>query len=359
MGNMILFLMETVFVAMSGGIDSSFAAYLLKKQGYRVVGMTFQLLPPTIRATTNPKACCSVETIERAKKVADHLEISHYVINLREEFQTYVIDRFIEEYRCGRTPNPCVLCNRYIKFSAFADKAFSIGADRIATGHYSTIDKIPGGYTLKKGIDARKDQSYFLYPINRDLLGLTLFPLSTFTKDRLRSESHRIAWREDNKTESQDICFVPEGDYRHFLSSFVPFQKGSIYLANGKLLGTHNGIHLFTIGQRRGLNIPYRESLYVVDIRVDENTIIVGTKEDLKRTRVVARDINILSSAEGEVKGRVRYRQKEEPCTYVISGDMLEVSFTNPLFSVTPGQSIVLYSGDTVLCGGTIVESGL
>jgi tRNA-uridine 2-sulfurtransferase len=350
--------METVFVAMSGGLDSSYAAYLLKEQGYRVVGVTFQLLPASLKDPRNPKACCSLDSIEKARRVADHLSIPHYVLNLRREFETLVIQRFVDEYRAGRTPNPCVLCNRYIKFSIFAHKAFSMGAEKIATGHYAIIEETGGLHSLRKGVDKTKDQSYFLYPLPSDLMGSVLFPLGCLTKDKLRRQSDRIGWQAGTGIESQDICFIPEGNYRDFLSPFVPLREGPIYLSDGTRMGTHKGVHLYTIGQRRGLNIPFSEPLYVVDIKPTENILIVGKKDELESRRLTARDLTIHSSGTGSAMGRVRYRQKEAACSYVIAGDTLEVTFAEPLSSVTPGQSVVLYDGDRVLCGGTIAETG-
>ena len=243
---------------MSGGMDSSFAAYVLKEKGYEVVGFTFQLLPASIKNVNNPKACCSIETVARARKVADDLGIRHYVINLREEFQHFVIDRFIAEYREGRTPNPCILCNQHIKFSAFLDKALSIGADKVATGHYAIIDKgEEGGWRLRKSRDQVKDQSYFLYPIKKEALGRVLFPLGGETKEELKAQAGRlINWDHEKVRESQDICFVPESDYREFLAPFVPVKRGRTYFVDGTLLGHHDGVHLYTIGQRRGPRHP-------------------------------------------------------------------------------------------------------
>jgi tRNA-uridine 2-sulfurtransferase len=349
--------METVFVAMSGGLDSSFAAYLLKREGYKVVGVTFQLLPESMKNIRNPKACCSIETINRAKKIADNLSIPHYVINLRREFEEHVIENFIHEYMSGRTPNPCILCNRYIKFSAFLKMALSIGADKVATGHYANIKETTGGCIMQKGFDTAKDQSYFLYPIAKESLKYILFPLGSQTKAGLKERMHEIKWEYQKAKESQDICFIPGSDYREFMSGLVGLHEGPVYSVEGKLLGHHDGIHLYTIGQRRGLKIPYKEPLYVVDILVEENTIIAGSKESLKRKRLLANNINMLEKTTSQITGKVRYRQKEEPCTYNVSGDSLEVEFTNPVYSITPGQSVVLYDGDTIVGGGIINNS--
>ncbi len=342
---------------MSGGMDSSFAAYMLKRQGYEVVGITYQLLPSYIKDVANPKACCSLDTIARARRVADDLSIRHYVINLREDFQRYVIDRFIDEYRAGRTPNPCILCNKYIKFSSFYRKALSIGGEKIATGHYAAIEETAEGWTLRKSMDPAKDQTYFLYPIQENLLKSILFPLGGEIKEELKQRSHLIRWDPAKVRESQDICFVPGADYREFLSRFIGLKKGPFYHVDGTRLGTHEGIHLYTVGQRRGLGIPYSEPLYVVEIRATENAVILGTKEHLKQTRLVADEINIFDPTPGRATGKVRYRQGETPCTYRVSGDTLEVEFDEPLHAITPGQSVVLYREDRVAAGGVIKKA--
>jgi tRNA-uridine 2-sulfurtransferase len=353
--------METIFVAMSGGVDSSYAAYLLKEQGHKVVGVTFQLLPSTTKGTKNPKACCSIETVARAKRIADDLGISHYVINLRKEFEEHVIEPFIMEYGLGRTPNPCIACNKYIKFLAFPRKAFSIGADKVATGHYAIIEELSGKYVLKKGSDETKDQSYFLYPIRIELMKQLAFPLGRLTKNAIKKDVNRLGWNLRTVEESQDICFIPDNDCRAFLSCRLPFKKGPIHDATGKLMGTHEGLHLYTIGQRRGLGIPDKEPLYVIDMIPAENRLVVGPKAYLKRRRLVARDVSLLTPNLSDVdpnrlSAKVRYRQKEEPCIISVSGNRLEVEFANPVNSVTPGQSVVIYS-DSMVVGGGIIEN--
>jgi tRNA-specific 2-thiouridylase len=358
----ILSAMETVFIAMSGGIDSSFAAYLLKQKGYKVVGITFQLLPETVKSAKNPKACCSRETIHRAKKIAASLSIPHYIINMRKEFEEYVIDNFLNEYKSGRTPNPCILCNKYIKFLSFHDKALSIGADKIATGHYAIIDSTAGNYTIRKGTDRNKDQSYFLYPIKESSLKHILFPIGTYTKDSLKDNAGKLGWNLQNVKESQDICFIPEGDYRNFLSNYIKLQEGPIYRTDGTFMGKHNGIHLYTIGQRRGLNIPYKEPLYIIEIIPDKNTLIVGPKEHLKKKKLVAYrgnffNMNMPGFASGIFSAKVRYRQKEELCTFATSDDLLYINFENPIYSIAPGQSVVIYKDDAIVCGGIIRNS--
>jgi tRNA-uridine 2-sulfurtransferase len=350
--------MRTVFLAMSGGLDSSFSAFLLKKQGYKVVGVTFALLPKTALTARNPKACCSLDSTNRARKIADSLSIAHYVMNFRPQFEEHVIETFVEEYRSGRTPNPCVLCNRYIKFSAFAERALALGADTIATGHYATIEKSETGWLLKKGKDHSKDQSYFLYPIERYRLASLIFPLSGLTKESVRLNMTELGWDASRVRESQDVCFIPSTDYRRFVGHYVPLNRGDVFLYDGTHMGHHEGVHLYTIGQRRGLNLPSAEALYVTEVRAEENVLIVGPKEYLRRRTLIADQVNMLSSAFfGKAHARVRYRQREEPCCYRVGNGQLEVTFDDPVLAITPGQSVVLYEGDTVLGGGTIRQT--
>jgi len=349
---------KTVFVAMSGGIDSSYSAYLLKERGYRVIGFTFDLLPSNLRDTCNPKMCCSAVNTGRARKVADSLSIPHYVMNMREDFERHVIERFVDEYKAGRTPNPCILCNRHIKFASFLKKAKAMGADLVATGHYASVRETVTGIELRKGRDRGKDQSYFLYPIEGADLRMITFPLADATKAEVRKEFGAMAPEEGGAPESQDICFIPENDYRGFLGQFIPLKKGPIVTVDGDLIGYHEGVHLYTIGQRRGINIPSKGALYVIDINTRENMITVGAKEHLLRKRLVADDVNMLSPGRGgEARAKVRYRQKEEACSYMVKGDSLEVVFHEPVASVTPGQAVVLYDGDRVLGGATIKEA--
>ena len=343
---------------MSGGIDSSYSAYLLKERGYRVIGFTFDLLPASLRDTCNAKMCCSAANTGRARKVADNLSIPHYVMNMREEFERHVIERFVDEYRAGRTPNPCILCNRHIKFASFLRKAKSLGADLVATGHYASIRETIAGIELRKGRDRGKDQSYFLYPIMGSDLKMITFPLAELTKAEVRREFGAMAPERGETPESQDICFIAENDYRGFLGRFIPLNKGPINTIEGDLIGYHEGVHLYTIGQRRGINIPSKGALYVIDINTRENVITVGAKEHLLRKRLVADDVNMLSpEREGEARAKVRYRQKEVACSYAVKGDSLEVVFHEPVASVTPGQAVVLYDGDRVLGGATIKEA--
>ncbi|HQH81379.1 MAG TPA: tRNA 2-thiouridine(34) synthase MnmA [Syntrophorhabdus sp.] len=350
--------MKTVFVAMSGGIDSSFAAYLLKREGFKVIGITFQLLPNHTSTINNSKTCCSNEAVLRAKKAADTMNIPHYVIDLRKEFEEFVIERFIKEYGAGRTPNPCVLCNQFIKFSAFFYKALALGGDYIATGHYAKIEKMSDNYFLSKATDKSKDQSYFLYSIKKDQLSRILLPLGVYTKSKILPAIREMGWKNTSMyKESQDLCFIPNGQYRSFLSNFMRLEKGPIFSIKGKLMGHHDGIHLYTIGQRRGLNIPYKEPLYVIEIRPHENCLIVGSKNHLMRKSLTATPTNLLSDISSGITAKVRYRQKEQPCSYSLKDDFMRVEFYECIDAITPGQSVVLYNEDVVVGGGIIKSS--
>lgn len=303
--------------------------------------------------------CCSTATIDRARRAAEKLSIPHYVIDMRDEFHEHVIHRFIEEYRLGRTPNPCVLCNRFIKFGSFLTKAIALGADLVATGHYAAVEENEAGWRLRKGKDGAKDQSYFLYPIRSGDLRHVVFPLGNYVKTQVRQGFRKLGVPYEQPEESQDICFIPANSYKSFIEQFVPNRRGPVVTTEGTQIGFHHGVHLFTIGQRRGINVPYREPLYVVEIRAADNTVVVGTKDALRQRVLVADEVNILSGpAEGRAYAKVRYRQKEEPCSYSRQGTSLRVVFDTPMASITPGQSVVLYDGDVVLGGGIITTAG-
>lgn len=345
---------------MSGGIDSSYAAYLLKRQGHRVIGFTFNLLPDSFRNACNSRVCCSAATTAQARRIAQHLSIPHYVLNMRDEFERHVIERFVSDYRAGRTPNPCVLCNQYIKFGSFLEKARALGADRIATGHYGIIKETDGEFELQKGTDPWKDQSYFLYPIRSADLPAITFPLARLSKKAVRAGFPESVKRWERREESQDICFVSDGDYRSFVGRFIPRKKGHILGTDGRRLGYHDGVHLFTIGQRRGLGIPSKEPLYVVRIMAETNTVVVGSRNDCRTRRLVADNVNMLTRLEkGAAHAKIRYRHNEVQCRYAVRGGLLHVTFEEPVPFVSPGQSVVLYQGATVLGGGMIRETEL
>jgi tRNA-specific 2-thiouridylase len=350
--------METVFVAMSGGFDSFLAAYLLKTSGHRVVGVTFTLFNGPLFDRLDLGGCSSKSAALVARDLCRDLALSHHVIDLSDAFTERVVEPFIEGYRSGTTPNPCVLCNRFIKFGAFHEQALAMGAGMIATGHYARTERKDGDILLKKGCDANKDQSYFLYSVDKETLKRTVFPLGEYTKEGLRSLARREGLRPPGSRESQDICFIPGGRYGDFISRFIKPRGGRIYLTDGTLLGHHEGIHLFTVGQRRGINIPYREALYVIEIRGGENAVVVGTKKDLERDSLTARAASILYPVTKGISARVRYRQPDRPCKCTVYDDTLTVTFDTPVDGISPGQSVVLYHDD-IVAGGGIIEKRL
>jgi len=346
--------METVFVAMSGGFDSFLAAYLLRKEGRRVVGATFTLFERPLFDRWDLARRISRSAVLEAQHLCRDLGVPHCVIDLSDLFAERVIEPFIEGYRGGTTPNPCVLCNRFIKFGAFFERALAMGADMVATGHYARTERIDGDVVLKKGRDPNKDQSYFLYPVSGECLKRTLFPLGEYTREELRGLASRQGLRLPQARESQDICFIPSGRYGDFISDFLHPKNGKIYLKDGTLLGYHEGIHLFTIGQRRGINIPYREALYVLDIRAGENVVVVGAKRDLACRALAARDISLHWPVNEGIRARIRYRQPDRACSCAARDDTLLVTFDEPVDGVTPGQSVVLFHDDIVAGGGVI-----
>lgn len=346
--------METVFTAMSGGFDSCLAAWLLKKAGHRVVGVTFSLFPGSFLEKWGLDACSSGPAVSQAQRFCRDLSIPHHVIDLSDIFLHRVIEPFIEGYRRGITPNPCILCNRFVKFGAFRDRAMAMGADMIATGHYARSESRQGHVVLRKGDDRSKDQSYFLYSIGKEALTRAVFPLGDCTKEGLRTLAANEGLPCALSRESQDICFIPNGNTTEFLSRFIKPKRGRVYLPDGTLMGFHEGIHLFTIGQRRGINIPYTEALYVIDIRADENSIVVGTKRDLRTDTLTARSVSLLYPVSTSLSARVRYRQPDKPCSCEFRDETLSVTFHQPVDGVTPGQSIVLYHDDIVVGGGII-----
>ncbi len=355
-----------VAVAMSGGVDSSVAAALLVKQGYEVVGITLQIWQ---ESQTDPRhsGCCSLGAVVDARRVARLLGIPHYVLNFRQQFAQTVIAGFIEEYRRGRTPNPCVQCNRYVKFDAFLQKADELGAQFIATGHYARVryDEKSGRWLLLRAVDREKDQSYVLFPLTQQQLERTLFPLGDLpSKTETRALARDLGLPVAEKPDSQEICFVAEaGGYRSFLQSRVPdsVRHGEIHDVHGNVLGTHLGVSFYTIGQRRGLGISgRREPLYVVDIDAQNNIVVVGTEQHLYCRRFRVEDVNWIAidrlTTPLAVEARIRYNMREAPATVFPMEDVhcVEVEFGSPQRAVTPGQAAVFTRGDVVIGGGTI-----
>jgi tRNA-specific 2-thiouridylase len=342
-----------IAVAMSGGVDSSVAAALLKEAGHEVTGVTMQI-------TDDPHPASN------AADTAGRLGIPHQVIDLRDIFTEKIIDDFCGEYGRGRTPNPCVLCNRYIKFGALWEEAKKRGAEKLATGHYARIEKDGGGrYRLKKGRDKNKDQSYFLGQLTQEQLGRTMFPLSNLTKEEVRKIARELGLPATSRPGSQEICFVPGGDIAGFLEKRAPeyARQGTIQDGTGRTVGRHRGIAAYTIGQRRGLGIALGEPLYVTAIAAEENAIIVGNKEQLYGKELTAGGLNwiAIEAPEGpiQVKARIRYRHTEAPATVIPQDDNnVRVEFASPQAAITPGQAIVFYDGDMVLGAGTIIKRG-
>jgi tRNA-uridine 2-sulfurtransferase len=346
---------KKVLAAMSGGVDSSVAAMLLKNEGYDVSGVTMCL---GIAAQGDDARCCGADAIDDAKRVCDRLGIPHYVFDYAAELEDKVIAKFVSEYRIGRTPNPCVECNRHLKFGSLLEKAKGLGFDFLATGHYATIEKNEEGYCLSRAKDKKKDQTYFLYAIPYAGLGNVLFPLASLTKDEVRDVAKKESLPVAEKQESQDICFVTQKNYQQFLlDRGQEIKPGLIVDRQGKILGRHRGIIFHTIGQRGGLGISHKTPLYVVSIDPDKNRIVVGEKKDLMAKGLSAGNINrLVQSWPGQVYAKIRYRKKEALCEVTAEDGRLKVIFSDEQEAITPGQSVVFYDHDRVLGGGEIEE---
>jgi len=358
-----------VVVAMSGGVDSSVAAAFLKQGGYQVLGASMQIWPSNKQTGEEDKfgGCCGLGAIEDAKRVAYKLGIPHYVMNFRDIFAQKVIANFCREYSLGRTPNPCIGCNQYIKFGVLLDRAKGLGAALMATGHYAGVEKdeASGRYLLKKGVDQRKDQSYMLYSLTQEQLRHVRLPLGNFTKEQVREVARELALPVAAKPESQEICFIPDDDYPKFLKEYVPqaVMSGPILDEQGNILGEHQGILFYTIGQRKGLGISAKEPLYVIAIEPERNTIMVGGKQRVYGNELVASRLNWIALTELKqpitAKAKIRYlHQAAEAEISPLDEDQVYVKFKEPQMAITPGQAIVFYDGDIVIGGGTIERSG-
>ncbi|MBL7157434.1 MAG: tRNA 2-thiouridine(34) synthase MnmA [Candidatus Omnitrophica bacterium] len=345
---------KRVLVAMSGGVDSSVSAYLLKKQGYDVVGITMCL--GVKESGRKRPTCCGPEAIKDAKKVCNKLGIPHYAMDFSKDLEKGVIDNFISEYLKGRTPNPCVDCNQNLKFGILLEKARLLGFDFLATGHYAKIEK---GSILKRARDKIKDQSYFLYSIKKDALKSILFPLGNLTKNEVRDIARSAKLPVADKPQSQDICFIPGRNYHKFLSERINkrVKRGYILDLNNNILGEHKGAFFYTVGQRGGLGIGYKEPLYVLAVDAKKNQLVVGEKKDLKAKALVAGRVNLfVEKLPKETHVQIRYNQKEAKCKVFLRDNsrQIEVVFEKAQEAITPGQSAVLYDNDTVLGGGVI-----
>lgn len=351
-----------VVIAMSGGVDSSVSAALLKEQGYEVTGVSLQLYDPVPREPgCRSKTCCSLDDVLDAGRVAMKLGINFEVIDMRAQFRELVIDYFIAEYSAGRTPNPCIRCNELIKFDLLLQKAKELGADYLATGHYArTITDAQGRKCLLTGLDPAKDQSYFLFTLTQEQLGQILFPVGMLEKTEVRKLAAKFALPVAQKHESQEICFIPDNDYVKFLETHgVVQQQGEIVTTDGVVVGRHAGLHRYTIGQRKGLGIAWPHPLHVVAIDTALNRVMVGEREELKTSALTAGRATWSvqpETPEFRATCRIRYRHTPAPCTVVQQGqDRFEVHFDQPQTSVTPGQAAVIYDGELVLGGGWIL----
>jgi len=340
-----------VIIGMSGGVDSSVAAALLKEQGYDVIGVTMKLWD----GEQTDEGCCSLSAVNDARRVADLLDIPYYVMNFEKEFNEFVIKNFIDEYKAGRTPNPCICCNKYVKFHALLNKAEALGADYVATGHYAKISEKDGIYYLQRAADEKKDQTYFLYDMNQNQLSKTLMPLYAVTKDKTREMARQLGLNVANKKDSQEICFVPDGDYASFIEGIAgKSPEGDFIDEEGNKIGTHKGIIHYTVGQRKGLGIALGYPAYVTKIDPITNKITIGAKGSQLGSALNAS--NITFNLEGEMRctAKIRYNTKDAPCTVYPTERGVRVVFDAMQSAITPGQAVVFYDGDTVIGGGII-----
>lgn len=356
---------KKVVVGMSGGVDSSVAAYLLKEQGYDVIGATMQIWQDEENeAVEENGGCCGQSAVDDARRVAQVLDIPYYVMNFKEEFRHKVMDYFVEEYLVGRTPNPCIACNRYVKWESMLRRSMEIGADYIATGHYARIMQTPEGrYAVRNSVTARKDQTYALYNLTQEQLAHTLMPVGEYTKDEIRKIAQDVGLPVAHKPDSQEICFIPDHDYAAYIEREVGERipkKGNFVTKDGQVLGQHQGIIHYTIGQRKGLNLAMGHPVFVTGIRPETDEVLIGEAEDVFGDTLCCNKINYMGMADlpkpREVLAKIRYAHGGERCMIErVEEDVIKCTFVKPVRAITPGQAVVFYEDGYVLGGGSII----
>ena len=350
-------------IAMSGGVDSSVAAWLMKERGYDCIGVTMKLFSNETIDVSGEHTCCSLEDVRDAREVAERIGMEHYVFNFAEKFRQCVMERFVSAYERGATPNPCIDCNRYLKFEKLYQKARELGYEYVVTGHYARVawDAEKGRYLLKKGLDPAKDQSYVLFSLTQEQLAHTILPLGELEKSQVREIAQKQGFINAQKQDSQDICFVPDGKYAQFIEAYrgKTFPEGDFVDQDGNVLGRHQGIIRYTMGQRKGIGLALQKPMYVCGIDTQKNQVVLGEQESLFHSSLDAKEINLISVERivepMRVKARVRYHQQEQWATVTQpTEDTLHLEFDEPQRAITKGQAVVMYDGDVVVGGGII-----